>query len=59
MLYLKRKVGESIIVDGNITIKVKSMENGEAIIGVAAPKEMVIDRKEVHRRKMSQGAPEK
>jgi carbon storage regulator len=57
MLDLKRKVGESIIVDGNITIKVKSIENGVALIGVAAPKEMVIDRKEVHRRKVSQGIP--
>lgn len=55
MLDLTRRVGESIIVNGNITIKLKSIENGVAVIGVAAPKEIVIDRKEVHRRKESQG----
>ncbi len=60
MLDLKRRVGESIVVNSNITIKLKSIdENGVAVIGVAAPREMVVDRKEVHRRKETQGVPKK
>lgn len=54
MLDLKRRVGESIVVGDNITITLRSINGGEAVIGVAAPKQIAVDRKEVRNRKNSQ-----
>ncbi len=47
MLVLKRKAGESIIVADNIEIKVIEVEEGRIKIGIDAPKEVSIVRKEV------------
>jgi len=55
MLNLKRRKGESIIIDGKITVTLTSFNpDGTATIGIAAPKDVQIDRKEVHNRKVSQ-----
>lgn len=54
MLDLKRRVGESIVVGDNITITLRSINGEEAVIGVAAPKQIAVDRKEVRNRKNSQ-----
>ena len=47
MLVLKRKAGESIIVSDNIEIKIIEVEEGRIKIGIDAPKEVSIIRKEV------------
>lgn len=47
MLVLKRKAGESIIVADNIEIKIIEVEEGRIKIGIDAPKEVSIIRKEV------------
>ena len=47
MLVLKRKAGESIIVADNIEIKIIEVEEGRIKIGIDAPKEVSILRKEV------------
>ena len=47
MLVLKRKAGESIIVNENIEIKIIEIEEGRIKIGIEAPKEVSILRKEV------------
>ena len=47
MLVLKRKAGESIIVADNIEIKIIEVEEGRIKIGIDAPKEVIIIRKEV------------
>ena len=47
MLVLKRKAGESIIVNENIEIKIIEVEEGRIKIGIDAPKEVSIIRKEV------------
>jgi len=47
MLVLARKLGESIIVGDNITIKVISLEKGVVKIGIDAPKEVPIVRTEL------------
>ena len=54
MLDLKRRVGESIVVGDNITITLRSINGEVAVIGVAAPKQIAVDRKEVRNRKNSQ-----
>ncbi len=47
MLVLSRKIGESILLDDNITIKVMDISKGMVRIGIDAPKEMLILRKEL------------
>lgn len=47
MLILTRKKGESIIIDGNIEVKVVECEDGRVKIGIEAPKSIEILRKEL------------
>jgi len=47
VLVLSRKIGESILLDDNITIKVMDISKGMVRIGIDAPKEMLILRKEL------------
>ena len=50
MLILTRKKNESIIIDGNIEIKIIELEDGKVRIGIEAPKEIEILRKEIYDR---------
>ncbi|MBA1432290.1 MAG: carbon storage regulator CsrA [Epsilonproteobacteria bacterium] len=47
MLVLARKLGESIIIADNITVKVVSVENGVVKLGIDAPREISIIRSEL------------
>jgi carbon storage regulator len=47
MLVLSRKVGERIVVGGNITITVVRMGQGNVRIGIEAPNDMPIVRDEL------------
>lgn len=48
MLILTRKKDESIIIDGNIEIRILEIEDGKVSIGIKAPKEVDIFRKEIY-----------
>lgn len=48
MLILTRKKGESIIIDGNIEVKIVECEDGKVKIGIDAPKNVEILRKELY-----------
>jgi carbon storage regulator len=48
MLVLTRKVNESIIINGNITVTLLEIEGDKVKIGIAAPREVAIFRKELH-----------
>lgn len=48
MLILNRKIGESIIIGDNIEIKILEIQDGKIKIGIEAPKEVSILRKEVY-----------
>ena len=52
MLVLSRKVGEEIIVDGNIRITVVAVRGGRIRIGITAPRDVSVDRAEIHRIKL-------
>ncbi len=55
MLNLKRREGESIIIDKKITVTLKTINHdGTATIGIEAPKDILVDRKEVFNRKKAQ-----
>ena len=53
MLILSRKIGESIIINGGIEIKVLDIQGNYMKLGIKAPKHIPVDRKEIHDRKTS------
>lgn len=48
MLILSRKVGESIVIDGRIHVKVMRVEGEVVKIGIEAPAEVPVHRQEVY-----------
>ena len=48
MLVLSRKPNESIVIDGNVTVSVLRVDNDNVRIGVDAPLEMPVMRKEIY-----------
>ena len=42
MLVLTRKVGQSIVISGNICVRVLGLERGRVKIGISAPTEVTI-----------------
>jgi carbon storage regulator len=48
MLVLSRKVGESILIGDAIEIRINRIDQDTVKVGVVAPREVVILRKEVH-----------
>jgi carbon storage regulator len=54
MLVLTRKVGEEIVIGGDVKITVVSIGPCRVKLGVEAPRETAIDRGEVHERKMDE-----
>jgi len=48
MLILSRKIGESIIIDDKIEVVVLEVVDGKIKLGIEAPKEVIIHRKEVY-----------
>ncbi|NLY66264.1 MAG: carbon storage regulator CsrA [Tissierellia bacterium] len=48
MLILTRKKDESIIINGNIEIKILEINEGKVSIGIEAPKDIDIFRKEIY-----------
>jgi len=51
MLVLRRHVGESIVIAGNIRVCVVSVRGDKVRIGIDAPPDVQVDRSEVHDRK--------
>ena len=58
MLVLTRKIGQEIVIDGDIRIKVVAIDGGKVRIGGVATKDVVVDRQEIYdRRKQWDGVP--
>lgn len=57
MLVLTRKVGEEIVIDDKIRIRVVAIQRGRTRIGVTAPESVIVDRAEVVARRNASEAP--
>jgi carbon storage regulator len=51
MLVLTRKLGEEIVIDGDICVRVVAIQGDKVRLGVTAPKFITVDRDEVHQRR--------
>jgi carbon storage regulator len=51
MLVLTRRLSETIVIDGGICITVLAVKGDRVRIGVTAPKDITVDRQEVHERR--------
>jgi carbon storage regulator len=56
MLVLTRRVGEVIVVDGDIRVVVVSIKGDKVRLGVTAPDFVRVDREEIHARRQVQAA---
>jgi carbon storage regulator len=57
MLVLTRKVGENIIIGENIRVTIVSIDHGKVRIGIEAPRDITVDRQEVHERREQAVSP--
>ncbi len=57
MLVLRRKIGESIILDGVISVSVLAVEGERVKIGITAPQEVTIVREELLKNALDQPKP--
>ena len=50
MLILTRRIGESVKIDGNITVTVLGMKGNQVRLGIDAPKSVSVYREEIYER---------
>ncbi|MCK5307362.1 MAG: carbon storage regulator CsrA [Zetaproteobacteria bacterium] len=55
MLILTRKSGETITIGENIQVRVLGIKGGQVRIGIDAPREVSVNREEVHARVQAEG----
>ena len=53
MLVLSRKVGEEIVIGNNIHLMVVAIKGDIVRIGISAPKDVIVDRQEVHEKRQN------
>jgi carbon storage regulator len=53
MLVLTRRLGESIVVGGDIRVTIVSVNGGKVRVAISAPPEIAVNRLEVHERILS------
>ena len=50
MLVLTRKIGESIRIGDNITVKIVELDNRQVKLGIDAPRSISVNREEIYKR---------
>ena len=51
MLVLTRTIGDEIIIDGRIHVRITAVKGDRVKVGIEAPPEVSVDRHEVHARR--------
>ena len=54
MLVLTRKIGEEIVINGEISVTIVAIQRDRVRLGIDAPRETRIDRQEIHERRIAQ-----
>jgi carbon storage regulator len=57
MLVLTRRIGEEIIIDGDVRITVVNVNREQVRIGITAPPSVRVDRLEIHQRRANHDIP--
>src|SRR5262249_1260690 len=52
MLVLSRRIGEEIVIDNVIRVKVGAIQGNRVKLGFVAPEEITVHRDEIHRQRM-------
>lgn len=50
MLILTRRVGESVVIGGDVTVTVLGVKGNQARLGINAPRDVAVHREEIHER---------
>ncbi len=58
MLVLSRRLNQSIVIGGHVRVTVLRITPSRVELGVAAPRERMVDREEIHVRGQTQQAAE-
>jgi carbon storage regulator len=53
MLVLTRRVGETVVIDGDIQVTVVAVQGSKIRLGITAPDYVRVDRQEVHDSRLS------
>jgi carbon storage regulator len=54
MLVLTRRVGEEIIINDDICVTVVAVRGSRVRLGIKAPRETLVDRREIHETRIAQ-----
>lgn len=57
MLILSRRPNEALFIGDNIVVTVLGIKGQQVRLGITAPRVVVVDRAEVHQRKLAEYAP--
>ena len=57
MLVLSRRIGEEIIINDDIRVTVVAVKGDRVRLGIVAPRDVMVDRAEVHERRMQFALP--
>ncbi len=50
MLILSRRIGEKLIIGENVTVTILAVKGNQVRIGIDAPRDVRVDREEIHQR---------
>ncbi len=59
MLILTRRVGERLVIGGNVIVTVLGLKGNQVRIGVEAPIEVPVHREEIYERRLEKRAADK